>query len=151
MRSLKSSMNSEKMQNMADGIGVTITALQIRLRDFGLIDYRPFEEFVAQDYQEGDFDDSDIEYDRRYGKMDPEHVYLVHRSRRESEREAQRTVRCPACGFRMATVTVSSSGAQQLKCRKCQFNETLNLAYFRKQRKPAPYSRITGRLNKKKR
>lgn len=127
-----------RMQTMADGIGVTFTALQIRLRNFGLIDYRPFDEFVAQDYQEGDFDDSDIDYNRALGRLDPEQIYLIHRSRRESEKAGQRTVRCPACGFRMATVTTNTSGSQQLRCRKCQLNEVLNFAYFRKQRKPAP-------------
>lgn len=105
---------------------------------------------MAQDYQEGDFDDSDIEYNRALGKMDPEQIYLVHRSRRESEKAGKRTVRCPACGFRVATVTTNTNGAQELKCRKCQFNEVLNFAYFRKQRSASRPSE-PARYKKKKR
>ena len=130
-----------RLQIMADVIGVSFSALKIRLKELGLLDYRSFDEFVAQDLQEGDFDDSDIEYDRRYGKLSPEQTYLIHRSRRESARAAGRIVRCPACGFRMADVTVDINGAQHLKCRKCGFNEPLNFAYFRRCRHipcPAP-------------
>ena len=137
-----------RMQIMADGIGVSRTALQIRLRDLGLIEYRPFEEFVKQDFQEGDFDDSDIEYDRRYGQLSPEQIYLIHRSRREAEKQEQRLVKCPACYFRMATITTNTNGSQQLKCRKCGFNEILNFAYFRKA-KSAPRS-APGEVYKKK-
>ncbi len=123
------------MQSMADGMGVSREALEIRLRDMGLIEYKPIDDFIKQDLQEGDFDDSDIEYDRRCGQLDPLKTYLIHRSRREAERHETRVIKCPSCGFRMATVTVNSHGSQQLKCRKCGLNENLNLAYFRK-RKP---------------
>ena len=137
-----------RMQIMADGIGVTRTALQIRLKDLGLIEYRPFEEFIRQDFQEGDFDDSDIEYDRRYGKLSPEQTYLIHRSRREAQSREQRTVKCPACRFRMATISTDSNGSQQLRCKKCGFNEILNLAYFRKNR-TAPRTDVQAAYKRK--
>lgn len=98
----------------------------------GLIEYKPIDDFIKQDLQEGDFDDSDIEYDRRRGQPDPLKTYLIHRSRREAATHETRTIRCPSCGFRMATITADIHGTQQLKCRKCGLNENLNLAYFRK-------------------
>ncbi len=131
---LYSSEEHAIIQGMADGMGVSRDALEIKLRDLGLIEYRPIDDFIKQDLQEGDFDDSDIEYDRRYGRLDPLKTYLIHRSRREAERHETRTIKCPSCGFRMATVTVNTHGTQQLKCRKCGLNESLNLAYFRKRK-----------------
>lgn len=133
---LMTSSERLRMQVMADGIGVSFSALKIRLKELGFVEYHTFDELVAQDFQEGDFDDSDIDYDRRYGELSPEQIYLIHRSRREAERQEMRTVKCPSCGFRMATVTVGTNGNQQLKCRKCSLNENLNFAYFRKSYKP---------------
>ena len=121
-----------RLQTMADGIGVSFSALKIRLRDMGLIEYHTFDEFVKQDLCEGDFDDSDIEYDRRYGHLTPEQIYLIHRSRREAERAEKREVPCPACGRRMTQTTDANSGYLTFKCGKCKFDGPVSLAYFRK-------------------
>ena len=121
-----------RLQIMADGIGVSFSALQIRLRELGLIEYHTFEEFVKQDFVEGDFDDSDIEYDRRYGELDPVQTYLIHRSRREAARVERRDIKCPACGFAMTKVSNDLSGYASYKCNKCKFSSPIGLAYFRK-------------------
>ena len=81
---LYSSEEHTIMQSMAYGMGVSREALEIRLRDMGLIEYKPIDDFIKQDLQKGDFDDSDIEYDRRRGQLDPLKTYLIHRSRRYS-------------------------------------------------------------------
>ena len=120
------------LQIMADGIGVSFSALKIRLKELDLFEYRTFDEFVKQDFVDGDFDDSDIEYDRRYGKLDPVSAYLIHRSRREAARVERRDIKCPACGFAMTRVSGEGNGYPTFKCGKCKFSGPIGLAYFRK-------------------
>lgn len=120
-----------RMKTMADGIGVSFESLKIRLKELGYIEKRSFEEFVHQDLQEGDFDDSDIEYDRSQGRLSPENTYLIHRSRRESEKLEQKKIKCPVCGLPMATVASDSTGYTNLKCRKCKLTSPLGLSYYR--------------------
>ncbi len=127
-----------RMQIMANGIGVSFSALKIRLKELGYIDQKTFDDLVKQDYKEGDFDDSDIEYDRNVGQLTPEQTYLIHRSRRECEKLEQRKIECPACGFPMTTVTEESTGYPKLKCRKCKLESPLGLAYFRTQKRATP-------------
>ena len=136
---------------MADGIGVSFTALQIRLKELGLIEYRSFDEFVSQDYQEGDFDDSDIDYDRRYGELTPVQAYLIHRSRREAERADRKDIKCPACGFAMTRTTEGSSGYPTFKCSKCKFSGPIGLAYFRKLKRKVQLEKPYGYRFKNKR
>ena len=120
-----------RMKVMADGIGVSYQALKIRLKELGLIDFRSFEEFVSQDLQEGDFDDRDLNYDRRQGQLSPEQTYLAHRSRREAERLEQKVLKCPVCGLPMVSATAESTGYTTLKCQKCKYVNPLGLSYFR--------------------
>jgi Zn-dependent peptidase ImmA (M78 family) len=121
-----------RLQIMADGIGVSFSALKIRLKELGLFEYHTFDEFVKQDFVEGDFDDSDIEYDRRFGELDPVSAYLIHRSRREAARVERRDIKCPACGYTMTRVSGESNGYPTFKCSKCKFSGPIGLAYFRK-------------------
>ena len=120
-----------RMQYMADGIGVSFQALKIRLKELGYLERHSFDEFVRQDLQDGDFDDSDIEYDRNQGRLTPNQAYLIHRSRRESARLEQRKVNCPVCRLPMMTVSADSSGYPNLKCQKCKLTSPLGLSYFR--------------------
>ena len=129
--SLMSTEDRFRLKVMADGVGVSCTAMEIRLNEMGLVDKKTMADYIAQDYQDGDFSDEDIPYDRRYGELTPEQAYLIHRSRREAERMEKREVKCPACGFRMTEAGSDSRGHTTLKCQKCKFQEPLNLAYFR--------------------
>ncbi len=137
-----------RLQVMADGIGVSFSALKIRLKELGLLEYRTFDEFVEQDFREGDFDDSDIEYDRRYGELDPVQTYLIHRSRREAERMERRVIKCPVCGFSVTKATSDCTGYPTFKCSKCKFSGPIGLAYFRKVKHAARSG--SGRTCKKK-
>jgi len=126
-----------RMQVMADGMGVSYSALRIRLKELGFIENKTFDELVEQDFQEGDFDDSDIEYDRSLGRLTPERTYLIHRSRRESERLENRKLECPVCGFPMTTIDSGNNGYMKLKCRKCKLESPFGVSYFRTQKRPA--------------
>ncbi len=123
-----------RMQLMADNLGVSFQALKIRLKELGFIEKKTFTDFVKQDYREGDFDDSDIEYDRSQGQLSPEQAYLIHRSKRESEALEQKTILCPVCGFQMTAISRNSSGYAKLKCSKCKLESPLGLAYYRKKK-----------------
>lgn len=123
-----------RMQMVANGIGVSFTALKIKLDQLGYIDKKSIDDLIQSDLRDGDFSDEDIEYDRSKGQLSPEQAYLIHRSRREAERLNQRIVKCPVCGFRMTTVTDNTSGITHLKCQKCRLQGPLNLSYFRTNR-----------------
>lgn len=129
--SLMTTEDRFRLKVMADGVGVSCTAMEIRLKDMGLIDKKTMADYIAQDYQEGDFSDEDINYDRRYGQLTPEQAYLIHRSRREAERIEKRIVKCPICGFKITEAGADSRGHTTLHCPKCKFDGAINLAYFR--------------------
>ena len=75
-----------------------------------------------------------IEYNHRYSP-DPEILRLLELSRAEVEDMSPRDLRCPICGFRIQSVYADRSGHINVKCQKCKFIGTLNLAYFRRQKK----------------
>ena len=129
-----------RMQIMANGIGVSFSALKIKLRQLGYIERKSIDELIESDLQEGDFSDEDIEYDRSKGQLLPEQIYLIHRSRREAERLQSRVVQCPVCKLKVAQITVDSTGIPKFKCQKCKFNDYMSLSYFRtmKQKKSEP-------------
>lgn len=124
-----------KIRELADRLGVSASALRIRLDHLDQYVYKPFEEFVAQDYQPGDMDDADIPYDRRKGKLSPEKAYLLHRGMREIRNVETRKVLCPVCNTPISTTEKDCLYSDWLKCWKCKWEGVLPLPYFR-ERKP---------------
>ena len=126
-----------RMQIMANGIGVSFSALRLRLMELNYVEYKTFDDLVKQDYLEGDFDDSDIDYDRSVGSLTPEQTYLIHRSRREYAKMPSKTIPCPACKHFMTAVTEESTGYTKFKCRKCKLESPFGMAYFRSKKNPS--------------
>ena len=51
-------------------------------------------------------------------------------SRKEAEKYIERELRCPECGFHIATAYSDAAGHFKIKCRKCKTVSVLNFAYF---------------------
>lgn len=52
----------------------------------------------------------------------------------ESENLSLREIRCPRCNYLIIKVYSDSIGHIRPKCPKCKAEDTLNLAYFRRQK-----------------
>lgn len=48
----------------------------------------------------------------------------------------ERPLLCPYCGFRIENVFSDATGHFRIKCQKCKGVSVVNIAYFRKRRKP---------------
>ena len=73
-----------------------------------------------------------ILYDRRYGNPSAEVLQKILKSKKEVEKLPKRTIRCPICGFKLEEAYGYGASYVQVKCRKCKFEQPLNLAYFRR-------------------
>ena len=51
-------------------------------------------------------------------------------SRKEAEKYIERELKCPECGFHIATAFSDATGHFKIKCRKCKTISVLNCAYF---------------------
>lgn len=73
-----------------------------------------------------------IVYDRKYGNPSAEVMQKILKSKKEVEKLPKRTIRCPICGFKLEEAYGYGASYVQVKCRKCKFEQPLNLAYFRR-------------------
>ena len=71
---------------------------------------------------------------------------LLELSKREVEGMAKRTLKCPICEFRIESVYADGIGHRDIKCQKCKFEATVNLAYFRRQKRNPNYIRWAKEL-----
>lgn len=73
-----------------------------------------------------------ILYDTRFGSPSAEVLKKMLRSKQEAEKLPKRIIRCPICGFKLEETYGYGASYVQVKCRKCKFEQPLNLAYFRR-------------------
>ena len=92
---------------------------------------------------------NDILYDKRYGNPSVEVLRKILKSKQEAEMLPKRTIRCPICGFKLEEVYGYGASYVQVKCRKCKFEQPLNLAYFRRMRGFKRYGSLIQRIDKK--
>ena len=90
-----------------------------------------------------------ILYDTRFGNPSAEVLKKILRSKQEAEKLPKRTIRCPICGFKLEETYGYGASYVQVKCRKCKFEEPLNLAYFRRIRGFRRYKNTAQRIKKK--
>ena len=90
-----------------------------------------------------------ILYDTRFGSPSAEVLKKILRSKQEAEKLPKRTIRCPICGFKLEEAYGYEATHVQVKCRKCKFEEPLNLAYFRRIRGFRRYKNTAQRIKKK--
>lgn len=64
----------------------------------------------------------------------PERQLRLEQSAQESANLTLRDVRCPRCNYLIIRVYSDTVGHIRPKCPKCKAVDTLNLAYFRRQR-----------------
>lgn len=72
-----------------------------------------------------------LKYNRRYGPPSEEVLRKLELSRQEVQSMKKRTVRCPICSFLVEGAYEDRSGHADIKCQRCKFEGTINLAYFR--------------------
>lgn len=73
-------------------------------------------------------------YERPIPAASPERQGRLDLSASESENLSLREVRCPRCNYLIIKVYSDSIGHIRPKCPKCKAEDTLNLAYFRRQK-----------------
>lgn len=87
-----------------------------------------------------------LNYNKNYNLPSPEVIRLLELSKREVEGMAKRNLKCPICGFRIEGVYADDRGHRDIKCQKCKLEATVNLAYFRRQKRNQNYVRWTKEL-----
>lgn len=73
-------------------------------------------------------------YERPIPVASPEWQRRLDLSASESENLSLREIRCPRCNYLIIKVYSDSIGHIRPKCPKCKAEDTLNLAYFRRQK-----------------
>ena len=89
-----------------------------------------------------------LKFDPRFRPPDDEVLRKIELSMKEVEGMEKRNLNCPICGFRILGLYSDRSGHVEVKCRKCKFEGTLNLAYFRRQWQHHRYIRLTDNRRK---
>ena len=56
--------------------------------------------------------------------------YRAELSRQEAEAFIERELKCPECGFLIATCYSDARGHFKIKCQKCKTISVINFAYF---------------------
>ena len=87
----------------------------------------------------------DKRYNDRFGPVSAETARKLELSRTEAEGMESRDLRCPICGYKIATVYLDRKGHVSIKCRKCKFDGVINLAYFRRQKRADGGARAEAR------
>jgi DNA-directed RNA polymerase subunit RPC12/RpoP len=87
-----------------------------------------------------------LNYNKNYAPPSQEVIRLLELSKREVEGMAKRTLKCPICGFRIEGVYADGIGHRDIKCKKCKLEATVNLAYFRRQKRNQNYVRWSKEL-----
>ena len=118
------------IRRMAAYIGVSYTALVIRLRDMGLFEYHNILEYISNELNLGG-----VFSMRLQTQVAPEIQKRLLLSRVEAESLKERDILCPTCGFRIQRVFSDATGHLSVKCQKCKNVHILNLAYFRRIRR----------------
>lgn len=73
-------------------------------------------------------------YTRPIPPASPERQRRLDQSAKDSADLTLRDVRCPRCGYLIIKVYSDTIGHIRPKCPKCKAVDTLDLAYFRRQR-----------------
>ena len=60
--------------------------------------------------------------------------YRAELSKQEAEEFVERELKCPKCGYLVATAFSDASGHFKIKCQKCKSISVLNFAYFCRRR-----------------
>ena len=89
----------------------------------------------------------ELNYNKKFHPPSQEVLWLLELSRKEVEGMAKRTLKCPVCGFRIDGVYADGIGHRDIKCQKCKLEATVNLAYFRRQRRQKRLVRWVKELN----
>lgn len=69
--------------------------------------------------------------DCRYILLPSEVQEKLDFSRKQSETLEMRDVKCPVCGFKVLEVFGHEHQIMRVKCRKCKFNDIMDIALFR--------------------
>lgn len=63
-------------------------------------------------------------------KRDVTAIFRAELSKQEAEEFVERELKCPECGFLIATAYSDAAGHFKIKCQKCKKISVLNFAYF---------------------
>ena len=88
----------------------------------------------------------ELNHDKKFNSPSSEVLRLLELSKREVEGMAKRTLKCPVCGFRLECIYADGIGHRDIKCQKCKLEATVNLAYFRRQKRNPNYIRWAKEL-----
>lgn len=81
--------------------------------------------------------DYGIVYDHTRFHPKEENLEKLAQSLKEAETQERHEIRCPICGFLKGYVIGEKKGTVSLKCNRCKYDGSMNLAYFRRRK---PYS-----------
>ena len=79
-------------------------------------------------------EDYGITYDHARYHPKEENLKKLAQSLKDAQEQEQHEIRCPICGFLKGYVLGEKKGIVSLKCRKCSYDGSMNLAYFRRLR-----------------
>lgn len=82
----------------------------------------------------------EVKYNRnRFRPPSDEVVKKLILSKEQVEGLKKRPIRCPVCNFRHHDIYEDTVGHVDIKCPKCGYEGTINLAFFRTQTKKLKY------------
>ena len=73
-----------------------------------------------------------ITYDETRYHPKEENLKKLAMSLEEAEAQERHEIRCPICGFLKGYVVGEKKGTVSLKCGRCKYDGSMNLAYFRR-------------------
>jgi len=117
------------LETMAGRLQVSRSAMFARLRELRMMEYMPSYRYrtlgntARREWMGKTRNCSDIPQ---------ETAEKLRRSEEEVEDMQETDLRCPVCGYKIATVFPDRSGHIAIKCNKCKFSGVINLSYFRR-------------------
>ncbi len=124
--------DAKKIKTMGQRMGVSFSALCIRLRDMHFFDYRPLEAYTEGNSFPDDASDADIQYDKRRFHIPPETARRIHAWQREFQGLETKMVTCEICGTPFMETESDNTSFSKLKCQKCKYVGPVSAAFFRR-------------------
>lgn len=132
--------DAKKIHTMAERMGVSFSALCIRLRDMHFFDYRPLEAYTEGDSVPADTSDANIQYDKRRFHVSPDVASLLNAWRVEFKNLDTKDMRCKICGGFLTETEADNTSFSMFKCQKCKFIGPVSAAFFRRIKPHRPYN-----------
>lgn len=85
---------------------------------------------------------NNVRHIRNAAALNPDVAEKLAKSQEETRELTLRDIRCPYCGFLVDRVYSDAAGHKEMLCKKCKIEYTVNLGYFRRQKRQK-YFKIT--------